>query len=76
MTLDPSQIVAVMMPEDLNAQEAMATVMVRNADGELSVHMLSTQSALGRQLVVKELERQRVPIVDPVSRQVMGYESR
>jgi hypothetical protein len=76
MTLDLSQIVAVSMPEDFNAQGAMATVMVRNADGALSVHTLSTQSALGRQLIVKELQRQRVPIVDPVSRQVVGYETR
>ena len=75
MTLDPSQIVAVLMPENLNAPEAMATVMVRNADGDLSVHMLSTQSAFGRQLVQKELQRKRVPIVDPISRQVMGYET-
>ena len=76
MTLDPSQIVAVLMPENLTAQaEAMATVMVRNANGELSVHMLSTQTPLGRQLLADELQRKRVPIVDPVSRQVMGYET-
>lgn len=75
MTLDPSQIVAVLMPENPSAQEAMATVMVRNADGNLSVHMLSTRSALGRQLIQKELQRKRVPIVDPLSREVMGYET-
>jgi hypothetical protein len=75
MTLDPSQIVAVLMPENLNAQEAMATIMVRNASGGLEVHTLSTQSALGRQLVMQELQRKRVPIVDPVSRQVVGYET-
>jgi hypothetical protein len=76
MTLDPAQIVAVLMPENLNVQDAMATVMVRDTNGELSLHMLSAQSVLVRQLAIKERLRQRVPIVDPVSRQVMGYETR
>lgn len=52
----------------------MATILVRNADGRMSLEPVDPDATLGQEALATGAFRKGNPIVDPVSRRIMGYE--
>lgn len=69
-----AEVIAVFLPEDEPRNQATATVLLRNADGQMSIQSVSRDSALGREALRTGCFRQGKAIIDPVSRQMLGYE--
>ena len=57
-----------------NCDIPTATILVRNADGKMSMQPVDPDTTLGQQALTTGAFRKGKPIVDPVSRQIMGYE--
>ncbi|MFO1375631.1 MAG: hypothetical protein U1F14_01315 [Steroidobacteraceae bacterium] len=72
--LDPSEVVAVLMPGLDESGERAAIVIVRGSDGQVSVRRMDASDASVRRAAQTGCFRRGTPILDPVSRQVMGYE--
>lgn len=72
--LDPSEVVAVLMPGMDEDGERAAIVIVRGSDGQVSVRRMDASDASVRRAARTGCYRRGAPILDPVSRQVMGYE--
>jgi hypothetical protein len=51
-----------------------ATALVRDASGRMSLELLTDSAAFKEQVMSTGCFRRGKPIIDPVSRQVMGYE--
>jgi len=64
------------MPEaDANGrQQRMATLLLREPDGQISLRTVSTDSTLGQYALQTGCFRRGAPIFDPVTRQILGYE--
>ena len=52
----------------------MATILLRSADGQMSVRTVSPDSTLGQFALSTGCFRNGAPIVDPVTREHLGYE--
>lgn len=71
-----AEVIAMLMP-DCDASGRMqrtATLLMRNPDGQMSLETVSTDSTLGQYALSTGCFRKGTPIVDPVTRQVLGYE--
>lgn len=71
-----AEIIAMLMPDGDGGVRAqrMATLLIRNPDGQMSLETVNTDSALGQYAMSTGCFRRGTPIVDPVSREVFGYE--
>lgn len=75
-----AEIIGMLMPEADNAhgheraEQACATLLLRNPDGQMSLQTVSTDSTLGQFAMSTGYFRKGKPIFDPVSRQILGYE--
>lgn len=78
MATGKSEIVALLLPEGetehLAHPEHRATLLVRRADGQFALEQVDARVALARRLASTGCFRKGKPIVDPMTRQVMGYE--
>jgi hypothetical protein len=52
----------------------MATILVRSADGRMSLQPVDPDATLGQEALATGAFRKGNPIVDPVSRRILGYE--
>lgn len=52
----------------------IATILVRTADGRMSLQPVDPDNTLGLQALTTGAFRRGNPIVDPVSRRIIGYE--
>ena len=73
------EVIAMVMPDgeglkDGASMHRMATLLLRNADGRMSLQTVSTDSTLGQHAMKTDCFRNGKPIVDPVTRQLLGYE--
>ncbi len=68
------EVIAVFLSEDGPRSDSAATVLVRSADGRISVQNVNPDSPLGRQALRTGAFRRGKPIIDPISRQMIGYE--
>lgn len=75
------EVIAMVLPEDSGIQvtsstsgEPRATVLVREPDGRVLLETVTSSSKLGRFAQKLGCFRRRSPIVDPVTRQIVGYE--
>lgn len=59
---------------DGDGRERMATLLLRAPDGQMSLQTVSADSTLGQYAMRTDCFRQGAPIIDPVTRQVLGYE--
>jgi hypothetical protein len=80
MTSD-AEVIAVVLPEDAGVRltgdssgESRATLLVRDPDGRMSLETVTASSLRGQITKTLGCFRRRTPIIDPVSRQIMGYE--
>ena len=71
-----AEVIAMLMPEADASGRAkhMATLLLRNPDGQMSLQTVSTDSTLGQYAMSTGCFRKGVPILDPVTREVLGYE--
>ena len=73
-----SEVIAVLMPEaDAavgNGQPRAATMIVRRADGQFVLETIDARVALAQQAANTGCFRKGKPIIDPSSREVLGYE--
>lgn len=74
---DQTEVIAVLL-SDADAAEprsdSAATVLVRNAEGQVSLRSVNPDSAFGRLAMRTGCFRRGKPIFDPVLRQMIGYE--
>jgi hypothetical protein len=68
------EVIAVFLSEGEQRAERAATALVRNADGQMSLQNVNPDSAFGRRAMRTGYFRRGKPIIDPVSRQMIGYE--
>jgi hypothetical protein len=73
------EVIAMVMAEGEGSNSGgrthrMATLLMRGADGQMSLQTVRTDSALGQQAMSTGCFRNGTPIVDPVTRQLLGYE--
>jgi hypothetical protein len=74
-----AEVIAMVMPDGEGANgsgrmQRMATLLIRSADGQMSLRTVSADSALGRKAMSTGCFRNGKPIVDPITRQLLGYE--
>src|SRR5262245_22697035 len=78
MSTGKSEIVPLLLPEgeedDLAHPEHRATLLVRRADGQFALEQIDARVALARRAANTGCFRKGKPILDPATRQVMGYE--
>jgi hypothetical protein len=80
MTSD-TEVIAVVLPEDAGVRiagdssgESRATLLIRESDGRVVLETVAASSLRGQIAKTLGCFRRRTPIIDPVSRQIMGYE--
>ena len=70
-----AEVIAMVMPEtDGGGRQMLATLLLRNPDGRMSLETVSPDSTLGQFAMSTGCFRKGIPIVDPITRQVLGYE--
>lgn len=79
-----AEIIALLLPDPEPAgvavavaegrSQPMATAIVRDAQGRMSVRSIQPDADFSREAAATGCFRRGKPIIDPVSRQVMGYE--
>ena len=71
-----AEVIAMLMPEGEGGSRAsrMATLLVRNPDGRMSLETVRSDRALDQYAMNTGCFRRGTPIIDPVTRQVFGYE--
>jgi len=69
-----AEVIAVFLPEGESRSDSSATILLRNADGQMSLQNVNPDSAFGRQAMRTGCFRRGKPIIDPVLRQMIGYE--
>lgn len=76
--MQQSEVVALLLPEGESEHAAHpehpATLLVRKADGQFALEQVDARLALARRAVNTGCFRRGKPIIDPMTRQVMGYE--
>jgi hypothetical protein len=75
------EVIAMLMPEDAGVtlrddseSGARATVLLRDPEGRVAIETVQQDSPLGRFARLTGCFRRSRPIIDPISRQIMGYE--
>jgi hypothetical protein len=78
MSTSQSEVVALLLPEGekghLARPEHQATLLIRRPDGQFELERVDARLALARRAANTGCFRQGKPIIDPRTRQVMGYE--
>jgi hypothetical protein len=76
MDTKQSEVIAVLLPEaDAGQRQPRAAMMiVRRADGQFVLETIDARIALAQQAANTGCFRKGKPIVDPSSREVLGYE--
>lgn len=76
METKQSEVIAVLVPEAdaTDRQPRAATMIVRRADGQFALETIDARVALATQAANTGCFRKGKPIVDPSSREVLGYE--
>jgi hypothetical protein len=76
-----AQVIAFLLPETTVAEVAGAnahvqgtTALLRDAEGKITIEPVPKDSALVEQMLTTGCFRRGKAIVDPVSREIMGYE--
>jgi len=66
------EIIALLAPEELHGSRQSSTALVRFADGRMAVEHLCEDSTAVRRIPTRF--RRSTPIIDPETREVIGYE--
>lgn len=78
MSANQSEVVALLLPEGelehLAHPEHYATLLVRRPNGQFALEQVDARLALARRAADTGCFRKGRPIIDPMTRQVMGYE--
>ena len=78
MGTNQSEVIALLMPEGekehLAHPEHFATLLVRRPDGRFQLERVDARLAMARRAANTGCFRQGKPIIDPTTREVMGYE--
>jgi hypothetical protein len=72
-----SEIIALLMPEPKQSTEEMtepATALLRDADGRMSLQPITSEMTFAEQVMTTGCFRRGKPIIDPMTREIMGYE--
>lgn len=71
-----AEVIAMLMPDgDGNGRtQRMATLLLRNPDGQMSLQTVNPDSTLGQFAMNTGCFREGTPIIDPITRQILGYE--
>ena len=69
-----AEIIAIDLPDEEPRNPSRTTVLLRTADGQISLQSVSRDSALGREALRTGCFRRGKAIIDPISRQMLGYE--
>jgi hypothetical protein len=71
-----AEVIAMVMSDDegTGRMQRMATVLLRGADGQMSVRTVSPDSTLGQFALSTGCFRQGAPIIDPITHAHLGYE--
>ena len=69
-----AEVIALFLPEGDSSRSNRATMLVRNADGQVSLETVNPDSTLGQHAMSTGCFRNSTPIYDPVTREVLGYE--
>jgi hypothetical protein len=78
MSSNQSEVVALLLPEG-EAEHAAhpehrATLLIRRPNGEFALEQVDARLALAKRAANTGCFRKGQPIIDPLTRQVMGYE--
>jgi len=68
------EVIAVFLADGEPRSDSAATMLVRNPDGQMSLQRVNPDSPFGRYAMRTGCFRRGKPIIDPVSRQMIGYE--
>ncbi len=78
MSTNQSEVVALLLPEGEKEHLAhpghSATLLIRRPDGQFALEQVDARMALARRAANTGCFRKGRPIIDPMTRQVMGYE--
>lgn len=72
--MDDNEVIAVLVAGYDDDGAERATVILRDGAGNVSMKQMSTQDGLAQRAASTDRFRRGKPIVDPVSREVVGYE--
>jgi hypothetical protein len=78
MSSNQSEVVALLLPEGESEHAAHpehhATLLIRRPNGEFALEQVDARLALAKRAANTGCFRKGRPIIDPTTRQVMGYE--
>ena len=71
-----AEVLAVILPDAYTGDERTrsATVLLRDPDGHLEVRSMPARDVLADRRMARGCMRRGTPILDPTSREVVGYE--
>ena len=71
-----AEVLAVILPDAYTGDERTrsATVLLRDPDGRLEVRSMPAREVLADRRMARGCVRRGTPILDPTSREVVGYE--
>ncbi len=74
-----ANLIALLLPESTDSRPGefaveTATVLMRDHEGRMSLQPLTPEMPFAEQVMTTGCFRRGKPIIDPVSREVMGYE--
>jgi hypothetical protein len=72
-----AEVIALVLPDGestLSARTRGAQMLIRDADGQMSLQTVNPDSTLGQFAMTTGCFRNGKPIVDPVTRETLGYE--
>jgi len=72
--MDDNEVIAVLVAGYDDDGAERATVILRDGSGNVSMKQMSAQEGLAQRAANTDRFRRGKPIVDPVSREVVGYE--
>lgn len=67
-----AEVIAMLMPD--GESNSRTQLLIRNPDGQMSLETVNPDSTLSQFALSTGCFRQGTPIIDPVTRQVFGYE--
>lgn len=72
--MDDTEVIAVLVAGYDDDGAERATVILRDATGHVTMKQMSAQEGMAQRAANTDRFRRGKPIVDPVSREVVGYE--
>ncbi len=72
--MDDNEVIAVLLTGYDDQGRARATVLLRDSDGQVSLKQMSAPEARSQPGGASRLYKPGRPILDPATREVMGYE--